>query len=128
VDDVGHAEIIAPGGGAARVDDDEQQRRDEHSLACQQPSILYPTVMKVTFDIDPDLYRSLKVEAARADRSLRDVVSEAIAGWLERTEEEEDRGSAAEALEEYRRDGGTAAAAFFEHLAAEAREAYGPGD
>ena len=81
--------------------------------------------MKVTFDIDPDLYRSLKVEAARADRSVRDVVAEAVAGWLERREEDEDRASAAEALAEYRRDGGTSAAAFFEHLAAEARTEYG---
>lgn len=81
--------------------------------------------MKVTFDLDPDLYRSLKVEAARADRSVRDVVADAIAAWLERREEDEDRASAAEAMEEYRRDGGTAAAAFLEHLAAEARAGYG---
>jgi plasmid stability protein len=81
--------------------------------------------MKVTFDLDPDLYRSLKVEAARADRSVRDVVADAIAAWLEACEEAEDRASAAEALEEYRRDGGTSAAAFFEHLAAEARAEYG---
>jgi hypothetical protein len=84
--------------------------------------------MKATFDIDPDLYRSLKVEAARADRSVRDVVAEAILAWLERQEEDEDRASAADALDEYRRDGGTAAAAFFEHLAAEARAEYGSGD
>ena len=81
--------------------------------------------MKVTFDLDPDLYRSLKVEAARTDRSVRDVVADAIAAWLERQEEAEDLASAAEALEEYRRDGGTSAAAFFEHLAAEARAEYG---
>ncbi len=82
--------------------------------------------MKVTFDLDPNLYRSLKVEAARADRSVREIVSEAVAAWLDRREEDEDRTSAAEALEEYRRDGGTSAAAFFEHLAAEARAGYGP--
>lgn len=81
--------------------------------------------MKVTFDLDADLYRSLKVEAARVDRSLRDVVAEAIAAWLERREDDEDRASAAAALEEYRRDGGTAAAEFFERLAAEARAEYG---
>lgn len=81
--------------------------------------------MKVTFDLDPDLYRSLKVEAARADRSVRDIVADAIASWLERREADEDRASAAEALEEYRRDGGTSAAQFFEHLAAEARAEYG---
>ena len=47
--------------------------------------------MKVTFDIDPDLYRSVKVEAARTDRSIRDVVAEALAGWLEVREDDEDR-------------------------------------
>ena len=83
--------------------------------------------MKVTFDLDPDLYRSLKVEAARANRSVRDVVAEAVVAWLERREEDEDRASAAEALAEYRRDGGTSAAQFFEHLAAEARAEYGSG-
>ena len=81
--------------------------------------------MKVTFDLDPDLYRSLKVEAARTDLTMRDVVADAIASWLERREADEDRASAAAALEEYRRDGGTSAAQFFEHLAAEARAEYG---
>jgi hypothetical protein len=81
--------------------------------------------MKVTFDLDPDLYRSLKVEAARADRSVRDVVAEAIDAWLARREEDEDRASASEALAEYERAGGIAAAEFFEHLAAEARVEYG---
>ena len=81
--------------------------------------------MKVTFDLDPDLYRSLKVEAARADRSVRDIVADAIVSWLERREADEDRASAAEALEEYRRDGGTSALQFFEHLAADARAEYG---
>ncbi|MEO5964263.1 MAG: hypothetical protein ABIR11_02265 [Candidatus Limnocylindrales bacterium] len=81
--------------------------------------------MKVTIDLEPDLYRWVKVEAARTDRSVRDLVAEAIRGWLDRREEDEDRASAAEALEEYQRDGGTAAASFFEHLAAEARAEYG---
>ena len=78
-------------------------------------------------DIDPELYRAVKVEAARADRSVRDVLADAIAAWLERREDEEDRMSAQDALTEYERDGGTVAAEFFEHLAAEARAAYGPG-
>jgi hypothetical protein len=84
--------------------------------------------MKVTFDIDPDLYRSVRVEAARADRSIRDVVAEALAGWLEARESDEDRASAADALAEYEREGGVAAADFFEHLAAEARAEYGSRD
>jgi hypothetical protein len=81
--------------------------------------------MKVTFDLDPDLYRSLKVEAARADRSVRDVVAEAVDLWLVRREEDEDRTSASEALAEYERDGGTEAAELFQHLAAETRAGYG---
>ena len=81
--------------------------------------------MKVTIDLDADLYRSLKVEAAREDRSVRDVMAEALAQWLNRREDEEDRASAAEALAEYRRDGGTAAAEAFAKLAAEAKAEYG---
>jgi Arc/MetJ-type ribon-helix-helix transcriptional regulator len=84
--------------------------------------------MKITVDLDADLYRALKVEAARADRSLRDVIAEALAAWLERAEDEEDRASAEQALVEYRRDGGVAAAEFFERLAAETRAAYGSDD
>jgi hypothetical protein len=84
--------------------------------------------MKVTLDLDPDLYRSLKVEAARRDRSVRDVVTDAVAAWLEAEEDAEDAASAAAALAEYRRDGGTSAAAYFEHLAAEARAEYGSGE
>jgi hypothetical protein len=86
---------------------------------------MLPSV-KVTLDIDGALYRSVKVEAARSDRSVRDVVSEALAGWLERVEDDEDRASAADALAEYERDGGTSAAEVFERLAAEARAEYGP--
>jgi plasmid stability protein len=83
--------------------------------------------MKVTVDLDADLYRTLKVEAARADRSVRDVVTDAIAAWLQRLEDDEDRASATVALDEYQRDGGTAAADFFERLVAETRAEYGSG-
>ena len=81
--------------------------------------------MKVTFDLDPELYRSVRVEAARSDRNIRDVVAEALGLWLEQGEETEDRASAAEALAEYERDGGTAATEFFDSLAAETRAEYG---
>jgi hypothetical protein len=81
--------------------------------------------MKVTIDLDPDLYRAVKVEAARADRSVRAVVDEALAGWLERLEDAEDASAAAEALVEYQRDGGVAADDFFRAHAAETRAAYG---
>ena len=65
------------------------------------------------------------MEAARSDRSIREVVAEALGLWLDQFEETEDRASAAEALAEYERDGGTAAADFFDALAAETRAEYG---
>lgn len=83
--------------------------------------------MKATFDIDQDLYRALKVEAARMDRSVRDVVAEALEAWLARTEEAEDRESAEAALAEYQRDGGESAEAWFGRAAAETKSTYGSG-
>jgi hypothetical protein len=80
--------------------------------------------MKVTIDLDAQLYRAVKVEAARSDRSVREVVDEALMAWLERAEDDEDRASAVAALEEYQRDGGLAATAFFERHAAETKAAY----
>ena len=68
---------------------------------------------------------TVKVEAARSDRSVREVVDEAIAAWLERAADAEDRASAAAALEEYRRDGGVAASEFFALHTAETKAAYG---
>jgi predicted transcriptional regulator len=82
--------------------------------------------MKVTIDIDPELDRAVKVEAARSDRSVRDIVDEALGGWLEAAETEEDRASAQAALAEYGRDGGEAAESFFGSLAAETKATYGP--
>jgi plasmid stability protein len=82
--------------------------------------------MKVTIDLDADRYRAIKVEAARTDRSVRDIVDEALEAWLDATETREDQASAKEALAEYRRDGGEAADAFFGTLAAETKSTYGP--
>ena len=84
--------------------------------------------MKVTIDLDGELYRAIKIEAARSDRSVRQIVDEALADWLEALEVVEDRASAAEALEEYRRDGGVAAKAFLRTLAAETKATYGEDD
>jgi hypothetical protein len=81
--------------------------------------------MKVTIDLDADRYRAIKVEAARTDRSVRDLVDEALGAWLEASEAREDLESAEEALAEYRRDGGKAAEAFFGTLAAETKSTYG---
>ncbi|TME11500.1 MAG: hypothetical protein E6I65_06315 [Chloroflexi bacterium] len=81
--------------------------------------------MKATFDLDADLYRAVRVEAARADRSVREVVEEALEAWQARTEEAEDRDTAAAALAEYQRDGGESADAWFGKLAAETKATYG---
>jgi plasmid stability protein len=81
--------------------------------------------MKVTIDLDADRYRAIKVEAARTDRSVRDVVDEALEAWLDAAETREDLESAEEALAEYRRDGGEDAETFFRTLAAETRSVYG---
>ena len=81
--------------------------------------------MKVTIDLSESLYRAIKVEAARSDRSVRQIVDEAIGAWLEAAEEREDRASAEAALEEYRRDGGEAAESFLGTLAAETAATYG---
>ena len=68
----------------------------------------------------------MKVEAARGDRSLREIVEESLAAWLERLEDAEGAAAAAEALAEYEREGGVAADEFFRAHAAETRAAYGP--
>jgi hypothetical protein len=81
--------------------------------------------MKVTIDLNAEVYRAVKVEAARADRSVREIVDEALAAWLERFEEAEDATAAAEALAEYKRDGGVAADEFFRAHAAETRATHG---
>jgi len=82
--------------------------------------------MKATFDLDGDLYRAIRVEAARADRPVREVVEEALAAWLDRAEEAEDLASATDALREYERDGGVAAEDWFRKQAAETKAMYGP--
>ena len=83
--------------------------------------------MKVTIDVHAELYRAVKVEAARSDRSVRQIVDEALAAWLDAAEAAEDQASAEAALAEYRRDGGEAAEAFYGTLAAETKAAYDTG-
>lgn len=84
--------------------------------------------MKVTIDLDAELYRAVKVEAARTDRSVREIVDEALEAWISATEANEDRESAEAALVEYRRDGGASAESFFGSLAAETKATYGPDE
>lgn len=80
--------------------------------------------MKVTIDLDSEIYRAVKVEAARSGRSVRDIVDEALAAWLEAAEAAEDLASAEAAVVEYRRDGGAAAESFLGSLAAETQATY----
>ena len=65
------------------------------------------------------------MEAARSDRSVREIVDAALAAWLEEEEDREDTASAAEALAEYRRKGGATASDVFGTLAAETEATYG---
>lgn len=90
------------------------------------PGCWYAGSMKVTIDLPDELYRAIKVEAARSDRSVRDVVDEALEAWLTATEDAEDRASAEAALAEYKRDGGEAAESVFGSLAAETKATYDP--
>ncbi len=84
--------------------------------------------MKVTMDLDADLYRAVKVEAARTGRNVREIMDEALEAWLDATEIREDRVSAEDALVEYQRDGGAAAEAFLGTLVAETKATYGPDE
>lgn len=53
-----------------------------------------------------ELYTAIKVEAARLNRHLKDVVREALEVWLEVQEDAEDAILAQQALAEYREKGG----------------------
>lgn len=55
---------------------------------------------------DDELYTALKVQAARANRPLKELVAEAIGAWLEAQEEVEDAGAFREAIAEYKEKGG----------------------
>jgi hypothetical protein len=82
--------------------------------------------MKVTLDIRDDLYRAIKVEAARQDRTVREIADEALETWLEAIEDAEDIAAAVAAEAEYLRDGGAVdVEEFFRTLAAENRAKYG---
>ena len=77
---------------------------------------------------DPELYRAVKVEAARRDRSVREIVEQALADWLERVEDEEDVAAARTAMEDFRSYGGRDAAEVFDALVAETRARYADAD
>jgi len=81
--------------------------------------------MKVTIALrDDELYRSIKVIAARSGRQIRDVVEEALAEWLESRETADDITVSQEAIAAYERGEGIDANAFFERMIAEGRVEY----
>lgn len=81
--------------------------------------------MKVTIAFrDDELYRSVKVAAARSGRQIRDVVEEALAEWLESRETVEDVALSREGIAAYERGEGIDANAFFERMVAEGRVEY----
>jgi plasmid stability protein len=84
--------------------------------------------MKATFDLDSGLYRAIKVEAARGDRSVKDIVEEALQRWLEALEDAEDIAASDLAMAEYERDGGVSAEEVFAKLAAEHKATYGSNE
>ena len=80
--------------------------------------------MKTTLDINDELYRAIKVEAARSDRPVREIVEEALERWLEAVEDAEDVAASDAAMAEYDKDGGIDAQEAFGRIAAEHAAAY----
>ena len=74
--------------------------------------------MTVVID-DDDLYTAIKVEAARRNRPLKELVAEAIREWLEVQEDLELAPIIEEARRELREEGGIEAKEFFRQLEAE---------
>lgn len=85
--------------------------------------------MKVTVAFrDDSLYRAIRVRAAEDGRQIRDIVEEALTAWLEAREDADDVRAATAAIEEYDREGGPDADAFFRRMVADGRVAYDTDD
>ena len=80
--------------------------------------------MTVLFE-DEDLYIAVKVEAARRNRPLKDLVTEALREWLEDHEDADLLPVVDAARAEWAEKGGIEAAGFFRKLEDEDRS--GPG-
>ncbi len=74
--------------------------------------------MTVVIDND-DLYTAIKVEAARRNRPLKEIVAEALREWLELQEDLELGPIIEEARRELREKGGIEANQFFRQLETE---------
>jgi len=80
--------------------------------------------MKVTISFANDeVYRAVRVRAARSGRQIRDIVEEALEIWLTAEEDAEDLAAAAVALAEPGED--IDAREFFQKMVAEGRAHYG---
>jgi plasmid stability protein len=72
---------------------------------------------KLTVVLDDDgLYTAVKVEAARRNRPVREIVAEALRAWLESQEDAELQGEIDAARAEWREKGGREAGQFFREL------------
>jgi hypothetical protein len=61
---------------------------------------------KITVDLrDPELYHEVRLAALELNRSVRDIVVEALRQWLDRQEQAEDEYDIAVATEVLARDG-----------------------
>ena len=78
---------------------------------------------KMTVVLDDDLYTAAKVEAARRNRALKEIVAEALQEWLEVQEDLELGPLIEEAMADYREKGGIEAEEFFRQLDAERKSA-----
>ncbi|MBI4493575.1 MAG: hypothetical protein HY690_12365 [Chloroflexi bacterium] len=74
--------------------------------------------MTVLFE-DESLYTAVKVEAARLNRPLKDLVTEALRQWLAAREDAELLPAIEAARAEWREQGGVEAGEFFRQLRAE---------
>ena len=71
--------------------------------------------MTVVFD-DEELYLAVKIEAVRRGVPAKDLISEAVKEWLETQEDLELAKELEASREEYQREGGIEAGAFFRQL------------
>ena len=78
--------------------------------------------MTVIFE-DEALYTAVKVEAARRNRPLKDIITEAVREWLEAQEDAELLSTIEQARIEWKEKGGAEGGEFFRQLRAEEKKA-----
>lgn len=78
---------------------------------------------KMTVVLDDELYTDMKVEAARRNRALKDIVAEALREWLEVQEDLELGPIIEEAMAEYKEKGGIELGELLRQLESEKKSA-----